>query len=138
MSYYQKKRVSTMIDNRFRGRSIEIYVMTGDKFLGLIDEVSQNEIGIIAEENPIIVPRNSILYVVTGLSDVHGHGECCESEYVLDENFIGSDVIVKLSTNEELSGRIIKLTRNEIGLAQGNRAIIIPRVSIVYVKIVRR
>lgn len=137
MSTY-RRRYSTLLDNRFEGRSIELYVLNGERIMGLVDEVSANEIGILAEGIATIVPRNAVLYIITGLSDIHGFGECCESEYVLDEDFIGSDITVKLMNSEELSGRLIKITKNEIGVAQGNRALVIPRNSILYIKIVRR
>lgn len=137
MSTY-RRRYSTLLDNRFEGRSIELYVLNGERIMGLVDEVSANEIGILAEGIATIVPRNAVLYIITGLSDIHGFGECCESEYVLDEDFIGSDITVKLMNGEELSGRLIKVTKNEIGVAQGNRALVIPRNSILYIKIVRR
>jgi sRNA-binding regulator protein Hfq len=133
-----RRRYSTLLDNRFEGRSIELYVLNGERIMGLVDEVSANEIGILAEGIATIVPRNAVLYIITGLSDIHGFGECCESEYVLDEDFIGSDITVKLMNGEELSGRLIKVTKNEIGVAQGNRALVIPRNSILYIKIVRR
>jgi sRNA-binding regulator protein Hfq len=133
-----RRRYSTLLDNRFEGRSIELYVLNGERIMGLVDEVSANEIGILAEGIATIVPRNAVLYIITGLSDIHGFGECCESEYVLDEDFIGSDITVKLMNSEELSGRLIKVTKNEIGVAQGNRALVIPRNSILYIKIVRR
>jgi len=133
-----RRRYSTLLDNRFEGRSIELYVLNGERIMGLVDEVSANEIGILAEGIATIVPRNAVLYIITGLSDIHGFGECCESEYVLDEDFIGSDISVKLMNGEELSGRLIKITKNEIGVAQGNRALVIPRNSILYIKIVRR
>jgi sRNA-binding regulator protein Hfq len=133
-----RRRYSTLLDNRFEGRSIELYVLNGERIMGLVDEVSANEIGILAEGIATIVPRNAVLYIITGLSDIHGFGECCESEYVLDEDFIGSDITVKLMNGEELSGRLIKITKNEIGVAQGNRALVIPRNSILYIKIVRR
>lgn len=138
MSYHQRKRPSMLLDNRFEGRSIELYTINGEKLLGLIDEVALNEIGLIVEGTPIVIPRSSILYITTGLSDIHGFGECCEAEYVLDEDFIGSDASIKLVNGGEVAGRIVKLTKNEIGIAQGNRALIIPRSSIVYVKILRR
>lgn len=137
MSTY-RRRYSTLLDNRFEGRSIELYVLNGERIMGLVDEVSANEIGILAEGIATIVPRNAVLYIITGLSDIHGFGECCESEYVLDEDFIGSDITAKLMNGEELSGRLIKVTKNEIGVAQGNRALVIPRNSILYIKIVRR
>ncbi|MCC6016212.1 MAG: hypothetical protein LM582_04110 [Desulfurococcaceae archaeon] len=133
-----RRRYSTLLNGRFEGRSIELFVLNGERIVGLVDEVTINEIGILAEEVATIVPRNAILYVVTGLSDIHGFGECCEAEYVLDEDFIGSDITVKLVNGEEIGGRLIKITKNEIGVAQGNRALIIPRSSILYIKIVRR
>lgn len=133
-----RRRYSTLLNGRFEGRSIELFVLNGERIVGLVDEVTINEIGILAEEVATIVPRNAILYVATGLSDIHGFGECCEAEYVLDEDFIGSDITVKLVNGEEIGGRLIKITKNEIGVAQGNRALIIPRSSILYIKIVRR
>ncbi|MEM2200438.1 MAG: hypothetical protein QW775_02700 [Ignisphaera sp.] len=133
-----RRRFNTLLDTRFEGRSIELYTLDGEKLMGLVDEVSYNEIGLLVEGVPIIVPRGAILYAVTGLSDIHGFGECCESEFVLDEDFIGSDIVVKLINGDEMSGRLVKLTRNEIGVVQGNKALVIPRNSLVYVKIVRR
>lgn len=137
MSYQQRRKPNTLIDNRFEGRSVEIYMLNGEKLLGLIDEISINEIGLVVEGTPVIVPRSAILYIVTGLSDIHGYGECCDSEYVLDENFIGSDVSIKMINTHEINGRILKLTRNEIGVVQGNKAIVIPRTSVLYIKILR-
>lgn len=113
-------------------------MLNGEKVLGLIDEVSLNEIGLIVEGTPMVIPRSSILYTATGLSDIHGFGECCDSEYVLDEDFIGCDASIKLVNGNEIMGRILKLTKNEIGVVQGNRALIIPRSSVLYVKILRR
>lgn len=133
-----RRRFNTLLDTRFEGRSIELYTLDGEKLMGLVDEVSHNEIGLLVEGVPIIVPRSAILYAVTGLSDIHGFGECCESEFVLDDDFIGSDIIVKLINGDEMSGRLVKLTRNEIGVVQGNKALVIPRNSVVYVKIIRR
>uniref|UniRef100_A0A7C2Z9B9 Uncharacterized protein n=1 Tax=Ignisphaera aggregans TaxID=334771 RepID=A0A7C2Z9B9_9CREN len=133
-----RRRFTTLVDSRFEGRSIEIYVLSGEKLTGLIDEVAVNEIGLLVEGTPTIVPRTSILYMITGLSDIHGFGECCESDFVLDDDFIGSDISVKLVNGEEVSGRLVKITRNEIGVIQGNRALIIPKSSMVYVKILRR
>ena len=133
-----RRRFNTLLDTRFEGRSIELYTLDGEKFMGLVDEVSYNEIGLLVEGVPIIVPRSAILYAVTGLSDIHGFGECCDSEFVLDDDFIGSDIVVKLINGHEMSGRLVKLTRSEIGLVQGNKALVVPRSSLVYIKIVRR
>lgn len=137
MSTY-KRRFNTLLDTRFEGRSIELYMLNGERVMGLVDEVSVNEIGLLVEGVATIIPRNAILYMVTGLSDIHGFGECCESEFVLDDDFVGLDITVKLMNGDELNGRLMKITRNEIGVVQGNRALVIPRNSILYIKIVRR
>ncbi len=137
MSYVpHHKRRGVIIDERFVGRSLEIYTVDGDKLLGLVDEVACNEIGMLVEGKPIIVERRAILYAVTGLTDVHGISEGCEKEFVLNEEFIGRDLVVKLINGLELRGRLIKVSRNEIGIAQENRALIIPRRAISIVKIV--
>ncbi len=136
--YLTKRRGITLINERFEGRSLEVHTVNGEKFMGIVDEVTLHELGMSVENTPTIIPRKSILYIITGLSDVHGLGECCEKEYVLDEEFIGADVFTKLINGNEIEGRLIKITRDEVGLAQSNKAIIIPRRSILYLKILRR
>jgi len=137
--YYSiKRRGVAIVNERFEGRSLEVHVVNGEKLMGVVDEVALYELGMSIENTPTIISRNSILYVVTGLSDIHGMGECCEKEYVLDEEFIGSDVLTKLVNGNEIEGRLIKITRDEVGLAQGNKAVIIPRRSILYLKILGR
>jgi len=139
VSYYQpRRRGNFIIDERFVGRSIEVYTIDGDKLMGLIDEVSNYEIGMLVENTAVIVPRSSIAYAITGQSDVHGYGECCEKDFVLDEEFIGSDVEVKLINNINISGRLVKALRNEIAVAFQNRAYVIPRDGVLYIKILRR
>ena len=100
--------------------------------------MSVHEIGMYVEDTPIIVSRNAVSYIIVGLSDIHGTGECCEREYVLDEEFIGSDVSVRLINGQEFQGRLLKITKNEIGIAQGNRALIFPRNAISFIKILRK
>ncbi|MEM1561051.1 MAG: hypothetical protein QXN35_05820 [Ignisphaera sp.] len=137
--YYSiKRRGVAIVNERFEGRSLEVHIVNGEKLMGVVDEVALYELGMSIENTPTIISRNSILYVVTGLSDIHGMGECCEKEYVLDEEFIGSDVLTKLVNGNEIEGRLIKITRDEVGLAQGNKAVIIPRRSILYLKILGR
>lgn len=133
-----KRRGIAIVNERFEGRSLEVHIVNGEKLMGVVDEVALYELGMSIEDTPTIISRNSILYVVTGLSDIHGMGECCEKEYVLDEEFIGSDVLTKLVNGNEIEGRLIKITRDEVGLAQGNKAVIIPRRSILYLKILGR
>ncbi len=138
MSYSsQRKRSGMVVDKRFEGRGLEVYTVDGEKLVGLVDEVSANEIGMLVEGTPIIVERSAILYMVTGLTDIHGIAEGCEKDFVLDEEFIGRDVIVRLVNGTELKGRLLKVSRYEIGLAQENRALIIPRHSISFIKIHR-
>jgi len=133
----QRKRSGMVVDKRFEGRGLEVYTVDGEKLVGLVDEVSANEIGMLVEGTPIIVERSAILYMVTGLTDIHGIAEGCEKDFVLDEEFIGRDVIVRLVNGTELKGRLLKVSRYEIGLAQENRALIIPRHSISFIKIHR-
>lgn len=139
MAYYQgKRRGLYIIDERFVGRSIEVYTIDGGKLMGLVDEVTNHEIGMLVENAAVIVSRQAIVYVVAGQSDVHGYGECCDKEYVLDEDLIGSDVDIKLVNGQNLNGRIVKVSRNEIALQYQNRAYVIPREAISYVRILKR
>ncbi|RLG85391.1 MAG: hypothetical protein DRO39_05720 [Thermoprotei archaeon] len=136
----RRREQQHLIDTRYEGRGLEVYTVDGEKLTGLVDEVATFEIGMVVEGRPVVVNRKAILYAVTGLSDIHGWHpeECCESDYVLDEDFIGADVVVKLVNGSEISGRLMKLSRYEIGVVQGNRAYIIPRRSISFVKIMSR
>ncbi|MCS7111349.1 MAG: hypothetical protein N3D82_03820 [Ignisphaera sp.] len=136
--YSAKRRGVAIVNEKFEGRSLEIHTINGERLVGIVDEVALYELGMSIENTPTIIPRKSILYIITGLSDIHGLGECCEKEHVLDEEFIGSDVYTKLINGNEIEGRLTKVTRDEVGLAQSNKAIIIPRKSILYLKIVRR
>ncbi|MEM0026596.1 MAG: hypothetical protein QXT53_01495 [Ignisphaera sp.] len=139
MSYYQgRRRGLYIIDERFVGRSIEVYTIDGSKLMGLVDEVTNHEIGMLVENVAVIVSRQAIVYVVTGQSDVHGYGECCDKEYVLDEDLIGSDADIKLVNGQDLNGRIVKISRNEVALLHQNRAYVIPRGVISYIKILKR
>ncbi len=133
----QRKRGGMIVDERFEGRGLEVHTVDGEKLVGLVDEVAVNEIGMLVEGTPVIVERNAILYMVTGLTDIHGVVEGCEKEFVLDEEFVGRDVVVKLVNGLEIKGRLLKVTRLEIGLAQENRAVIIPRHAISFVRISR-
>ena len=138
MSYHGRKAAQQIIDERFEGRSLEVYTVDGDKLVGLVDEIGRHEIGMIVEGKPVVVERRAILYIVTGLSDIHGAGSGCERDYVLDESFVGYDVTVRLVNGNEISGRLLKVSREEIGIAQENRAIIVPRRSIVFIRIERK
>lgn len=139
MSFSQARRRSAfIIDERFTGRSLEVYTLDGSKFHGLVDEVSVNEIGMYVENVAVIIPRRAIAAIITGQSDIHGYGECCEKDFVLDERLIGSDVAIKSLSGQEIEGRLVKVTRNEIALIQGNRAYIFPRDAVLYVKMLRR
>uniref|UniRef100_A0A7J3QEH2 Uncharacterized protein n=1 Tax=Ignisphaera aggregans TaxID=334771 RepID=A0A7J3QEH2_9CREN len=133
-----KRRGIAIVNEKFEGRSLEVHIINGEKLMGIVDEVALYELGMSIENIPTIVPRKSISYVVTGLSDIHGLSECCEKEYVLDDEFIGSDVITKLVNGDEIEGRLVKVTRDEVGLAQSNKAVIVPRRNILYIKILRR
>ncbi len=131
-------RRNFIIDERFEGRSLEVHTIDGEKLVGLVDEVAINEIGMIVENVPTIIPRTSILYVITGLSDIHGGGECCEKDFVLDESFVGYDVVVRLINGQEVKGRLMKVFREEIGIAIENRAYIIPRMAISFIRVLKR
>jgi len=139
VAYYQAKRRGLyVIDERFVGRSIEVYMLDGSKLMGLVDEVANYEIGMMVGNEAVIVSRQAIAYVVTGQSDIHGYGECCDKEYVLDEDLIGSDAMVKLLNGQDISGRIVKITKNEIALLYQNKAYVVPREVVSYIKILRK
>jgi len=133
----QRRRPGIIVDERFEGRSLEVHTVDGEKLVGLVDEVASLELGMLVEGDAVVVERGAILYMVTGLTDIHGVAEGCEKELVLDEEFVGRDLVIRLINGAEIRGRLIKVARHEIGVAQENRAVIIPRSAISFVRIHR-
>jgi len=140
MGYSQRGRRDVfIIDERIAGRAVEVYTLGGERIQGIIEEVATFELGISSEGYAYIVPRQSIAYISAGPSDIYGAHECCKSDFVLDEDFVGCDLEAMLINGQKIEGRLMKVSRGEIAvMATNNRLYVIPRSSIQYIKVQRR
>ncbi len=136
----RRRESQSILDPRFEGRNIEVHTVDGSKLSGVVDEVSVYEIGMLVEGTPTIVFKHAILYVVVQAMDLHGASVSDReiSEHILDEDFIGSDVEVVLVNGSKLKGRLVKVSRYEVGLHIDDRGYVVPKGSISYVKIMSK
>ncbi len=124
-----------LIDARFVGREITIYIMGRDEPIkGLIDEVARYEIGVRSEGSPVVIFRHAILYTVTEAAELHGYSNEQLRDTVIDSDMAGSDVEVHLINGLSFQGKLMKVTKYELGFRIGDKGYIIPKSSIAYIK----
>ncbi len=124
-----------LIDARFVGREITIYIMGRDEPIkGLIDEVARYEIGVRSEGSPVVIFRHAILYAVTEAAELHGYSNEQLRDTVIDSDMAGSDVEVHLINGLSFQGKLMKVTKYELGFRIGDKGYIIPKSSIAYIK----
>ncbi|HDD26500.1 MAG TPA: hypothetical protein ENF75_05385 [Acidilobales archaeon] len=130
-----RKVRENILDKRFEGRAITIKLINGETIKGIVDEVSRYEVGLRVRDRPIVIFRHAIANVVISSSDIHGESYEELEENVLDRNFIGYDIVAHLVNGEKIEGRLIKVSRYELGVLSQERAYIIPKSSIIYVEV---
>ncbi len=124
-----------LIDARFVGHEITIYIMGRDEPIkGLIDEVARYEIGVRSEGSPVVIFRHAILYAVTEAAELHGYSNEQLRDTVIDSDMAGSDVEVHLINGLSFQGKLMKVTKYELGFRIGDKGYIIPKSSIAYIK----
>lgn len=124
-----------LIDARFVGREITIYIMGRDEPIkGLIDEVARYEIGVRSEGSPVVIFRHAILYAVTEAAELHGYSNEQLRDTVINSDMVGSDVEVHLINGLSFQGKLMKVTKYELGFRIGDKGYIIPKSSIAYIK----
>jgi len=136
----RRRELTSILDQRFEGRNVEIYTIDTSRLSGVVDEVSTYEIGMLVEGKPVIVFKHAILYIVVQPMDLHGVSvsEREIADHILDEDFIGSDLELTLLNGSKISGRLVKVSKYEIGLQVGDKGFIIPKASISYVRIISK
>lgn len=124
-----------ILDRRFEGKVVRIYISGMDEPLeGVIDEVSKYEIGIrTPKEGPTVVFRHAIAYAEVSQADLHGFSSEELEDVIITPEMSGSDVVVVLRGNVKLSGKLAKVSKYEIGLRVGDKALIIPKASISHI-----
>jgi RNase P/RNase MRP subunit p29 len=121
-----------IIDSRFVGRMIRIHTHCGKVIEGILDEVTRYELGIRTSTNAIVVMRHSIVKVAVSESDIHGSGTI-EADTVITNDFTGENVTILLNSCEEIKGRLMKLSKYEVGVVTNEGTYIIPKSAIIYV-----
>jgi len=135
----RRREVSSILDQRFEGRNVEIHTIDGSKLSGVIDEISTYEIGMLVEDIPTIVFKHAILYVIVQAMDLHGMSisEREISNHILNEDFIGVNVELTLINGSRINGRLMKISRYELGIQISDKGYIVPKASISYIKILK-
>ncbi len=124
-----------LIDARFVGREITFRVRgLEEPVKGVIDEVARYEIGVRSEGKPVVIFRHAILYAVAEATELHGYSGEQLRDTVIDSEMVGSDVSVRLVTGEELSGKLMKVTKYELGFRSDDKGIIVPKSSIALIR----
>jgi len=124
-----------ILDRRFEGKAIRVYVLGVEEPLeGAVDEVSKYELGIRTPKGAVVVFRHSIAYVEVPQAELHGFSQEDMEEVIITPEMVGSDVVVVLRNGTSIEGKIAKVSKYELGIRVGDRAFIIPKSSISYVK----
>ncbi len=98
-----------------------------------MDEVSRYEIGIRTPKGPAVVFRHSIAYVEVSQTDIHGFSSEELEDVIITPEMTGTEVTVVFQNGTKVSGKLSKVSRYEIGLRVGDRALIIPKSSVSYI-----
>ncbi len=122
------------MDKRFEGKAVKLYILGAEEPLeGVADEVSRYEIGVRTPKGPVVVFRHSIAYAEVSQTDIHGFSSEELEEVVITPDMTGAEVTVVLQDGTRISGKLSKVSKYEIGVRVGDRALIVPKSSISYV-----
>ncbi|MEM2204069.1 MAG: hypothetical protein QXI22_06925 [Sulfolobales archaeon] len=127
----------TMITEKLVGRSIYIELVDGEIVEGILDHVSNYELGVRRRDEALIIFRHAIRSVRVRENEVAGIvKECCEDQHILDGSYAGYDVTVRFIGGKELSGKLLSVSRYEIAVASGGYAYVANKGSISYIKLI--
>ncbi|MEM1623311.1 MAG: hypothetical protein QXZ60_05080 [Sulfolobales archaeon] len=123
-----------ILDKRFEGKAVRIY-LTGSKepLEGVVDEISKYEVGVRTPSGPIVVFRHSIAYIEVSQADIHGFSNEELEDVIITPEMTGSDVTVILQDSTKIVGKLSKVSKYEIGVRAGDKALIIPKSSISHI-----
>jgi len=128
-----------IIDQRLVGKVIRIYVLGHeDPIEGVVDEVSKYEIGVSVSNTPYVVFRHAILYAFLGETDLHGYSQEDLDDTVLTSDLIGSEIEIHLTDGQKLEGRLVKLSKYEIGVLSRGKGLVVPKSNISFIMVLRK
>ncbi len=120
-----------IIDGRFTGREVVIKVLGyNEEIKGIIDEVARYEIGLSSEGRPIVVFRHSIIYAKVEATELHGYSGERLSDTVINSDMVGTELRLHLIDGSEISGKLMKVSKYELGLRKDDEGFIIPKSAI--------
>ncbi|MCS7099489.1 MAG: hypothetical protein RMH84_00775 [Sulfolobales archaeon] len=123
-----------ILDRRFEGKAVRLRLVGVEEPIeGVVDEVSKYEIGVRTPKGPVVVFRHSIAYVEVSQADLHGFSSEELEDVIITPEMSGSDVTVVLFDKTRIDGKLSKVSKYEIGVRTGDRALIIPKSTISYV-----
>lgn len=123
-----------ILDKRFEGKAVRLYLIgVGEPLEGVVDEVSKYEIGVRTPKGPIVVFRHSVAYIEVSQVDIHGFSSEELEDVIITPEMTGSEVTIVLHDNTRISGKLSKVSKYEIGLRTGDRALIIPKSGISHI-----
>jgi sRNA-binding regulator protein Hfq len=122
-----------IIDSRLNGREIKIKVAGYESEIkGIIDEVARYEIGLRSEGKAIVVFRHSIMYATINAADLHGYSGERLNDTVINSDLIGTDLELHLINGEKLEGRLMKISKYELGLRCNDSGVVVPKSAIAF------
>lgn len=122
-----------LLDSRFIGRVIKVKLSGVENLLeGIVDEVARYELGLRIRDKPYIIFRHAVLYTIVPAMDLHGESREELEDVILTPDFVGEDVSIGLIDGNVLEGRLMKVSRYEIGLRRNDDGLIIPKSNIAY------
>lgn len=124
-----------ILDSRFRGMAIKLSLVNGDFLEGIVDDVAKYELSLRIKDSIYIVFRHSITYLEIGASELHGERREELEDTLLTNDFVGLDVSILLINGARISGRLMKVSRYELGLRCDDRGFIVPKSSIIYIEL---
>ncbi|MCX8184842.1 MAG: hypothetical protein RMI56_00505 [Sulfolobales archaeon] len=123
-----------ILDRRFEGKAIKLRLIGIEEPLeGVVDEVSKYEIGIRTPRGPVVVFRHSIAHIEVSQTDLHGFSSEELEDVIITSEMTGAGVEVVLSDKTRIDGKLSKISRYEIGVRAGDRALVIPKSAISYI-----
>ncbi len=123
------------MDSKFRGMAVRVSLINGEDFEGIVDDVARYELGLTIRDSFYIVFRHSIAFIEVNAVDLHGEKRAELDDSLITADFIGVDADILLINNRKLSGRLIKISKYELGIRADDKGLIIPKSSIIYIKI---
>ncbi len=122
-----------IIDARFTGREVTIKVLGREEPIkGVIDEVARYEIGLRSEGKAVVVYRHSILSVEVEATDLHGYSNERLQDTVINSDLTGTEIEFFLIDGSSIKGKLMKVSKYEIGIRIDNEGFVIPKSAIAY------